>query len=133
MWIKWLEECRTLTELQTRLGLSSKSAALKWAEKHVPLETEFQDRIIKYLNKTFPDAEVWKQANGVYSSLNGLPDVAMLYRGQYYAFEVKRPFVGKVTAIQRITIRRLKKAGGKVYVVIYVSDVEKIIRALNLV
>ena len=65
--------------------------------------------------------------------MNGLPDVAMLYRGQYYAFEVKRPFVGKVTAIQRITIRRLKKAGGKVYVVIYVSDVEKIIRALNLI
>ena len=31
MWIKWLEGCRTLTELQTRLGLSSKSAALKWA------------------------------------------------------------------------------------------------------
>ena len=129
MWIKWLEECRTLTELQTRLGLSSKSAALKWAEKHVPLETEFQDRIIKYLNKTFPDAEVWKQANGVYSSLNGLPDVAMLYRGQYYAFEVKRPFVGKVTAIQRITIRRLKKAGGKVYVVIYVSDVENVAKS----
>lgn len=133
MWIKWLEECRTLTELQRHLGLSSKSAALAWARKNVPLESEYQDRIIKYLEDTFPDAAVWKQANGVYSSKNGLPDVAMLHRGQYYAFEVKRPFLGKVTAIQRITIRRLKRAGGKVYVVIYVSDVKKIIKALGLI
>lgn len=133
MWIKWLEECRSIKELQARLGLSSKSAALAWARKNVPLESEFQDRIIKYLEETFPDAAVWKQSNGIYSSMNGLPDVAMLYRGQYYAFEVKRPFLGKVSAIQRITIRKLKKAGGKVYVAIYVSDVKRIIKALGLI
>lgn len=133
MWIKWLEECRSLKELQARLGLSSKSAALRWAKEYVPLESEFQDRIIKYLEATFPDAAVWKQSNGIYSSMNGLPDVAMLLHGQYYAFEVKRPFLGEVSAIQRVTIRKLKKAGGKIYIAIYVSDVEKIIKALGLI
>lgn len=133
MWVKWLEECRTVEELQTRLGLSSKTSALQWIKENIPPESDFQDRILSYLKKTFPKAMSWKQANGIYSSMNGLPDIAMVLDSKYYAFEVKRPFIGKLSEIQKSTIAKLKKAGAKVYVVTYVSEVEKIIKTLNLI
>lgn len=128
MWDKKYESCKTVKELQTVLGLHSKAATLEWARNNVPLESHFQKKIIAYLRREFPRAVVWKQANGLYSSLNGLPDVAMVKDGQYFAFEVKRPFIGKPTAIQKGTIARLRNAGAVAHIVCYVSEVAQIIK-----
>ena len=123
MQLKDLEQYRTIEELQKALGLSSKAKTIQWVKVHVPKESYFQRKIIEYLRKTYPAAVVWKQNNGEYSSLNGIPDVAMLKDGQYYGFEVKRPYLGKLSKIQDKTMEKLRKAGAKVYEVTYVSDV----------
>lgn len=123
MQLKDLEQYRTIEELQTALGLSSKAKTIQWVKVHVPKESYFQRKIIEYLRRTYPAAVVWKQNNGEYSSMNGIPDVAMLKDGQYYGFEVKRPYLGKLSKIQEKTMGKLSKAGAKVYEVTYVSDV----------
>lgn len=128
MWDKKHEACRTLEELQTVLGLSSKTEALNWARKNVPLESYFQKKIIAFLKRTYPQAVVWKQANGIYSSYNGLPDIAMVKNGQYFAFEVKRPFLGKASEIQKNTITKMRKAGAVAHIVCTTAEVAQIIK-----
>lgn len=131
MQLKDLEKYRTIEELQEALGLSSKAKTTQWARVHVPKESYFQRKIIEYLRKTYPTAVVWKQNNGEYSSMNGIPDVAMVKQGQYFGFEVKRPFIGELTAIQRKTMEKLRKAGAIVHEVIYVSDVKAVMEQHN--
>ncbi|MGN1126492.1 MAG: hypothetical protein ACI4RI_03535 [Ruminococcus sp.] len=131
MQLKDLEQYRTIEELQKALGLSSKAKAIQWVRMHVPKEPYFQKKIIKYLRKTYPTAVVWKQNNGEYSSMNGIPDVGMVKQGQYYGFEVKRPFIGELTSIQKKTMKELQKAGAIVNEVIYVSDVKAVMKHQN--
>ena len=126
MQLKDLEQYRTIEELQKALGLSSKAKTIQWVRLHVPRESYFQKKIIKYLRETYPAAVVWKQNNGEYSSMNGIPDVGMVKQGQYYGFEVKRPFIGELTSIQKKTMKELQKAGAIVNEVIYVSDVKAV-------
>jgi hypothetical protein len=126
---KHYEKYKTVEELQVGLGLSSKAATMDWIKKNVPLESYYQKKIIQYLRRRFPKAVVWKETNGVYCSMNGIPDISMVKDGKYYGFEVKRPFIGKLSAIQEATIAALSSAGAKVYVVTYISDINE---ALNL-
>lgn len=123
-------------------GFKNKTEALKWirknkgkktngeAEKYLrlnlPKESYYQTKIIAYLKKTYPDAFVWKEAAGPYSRA-GIPDVSMVLKGKFYAFEVKRPYVGVTSEIQKKTIRELKKAGATAGVVTFVEDVKKLI------
>jgi len=126
MQLKNLEKYRTIEELQTALGLSSKAKAIKWVRDNVPTEPYFQSKIIKYLKETYPTAVVWKQNNGEYSSMNGIPDIGMVMNGQYFGFEVKRPFTGKLSAIQKKTLEKLQRTGAIVGEVIYISDVKAV-------
>jgi hypothetical protein len=52
----------------------------------------------------------------------------MIKEGQYYGFEVKRPYVGKLSEVQKSTIAKLRASGAKIYVVTYVSEIKE---ALN--
>ena len=52
-------------------------------------------------------------------SRQGIPDICAVVIGRYYGFEVKRPFIGILSKIQEHTIRQIKEAGGKAYVVTY--------------
>ena len=51
----------------------------------------------------------------------------MILDGQFYGFEVKRPEVGRLSRLQEETISEIKKAGGKVAVVSFPADVQRII------
>lgn len=55
----------------------------------------------------------------------GIPDIIVCYRGKFIALEAKRPG-GKLTKLQEKTIKDIRAAGGKVYVVMSVDEVKEI-------
>ena len=107
----------------------TRTQARKEIPKKIPLETVYQDKILKYL-KSLPECiEAWKENKGTYSSKNGTPDItAVMTGGIYYGFEVKRPLVGKLSDLQEQFINKMIAAGGHAYEVITVEDVRKILR-----
>lgn len=107
-------------------GIKTNGEAEKYLRLNLPKESYYQSKIITFLRKTYPDAFVWKEAAGPYSRA-GIPDISMVLKGKFYAFEVKRPFVGVVSEIQAKTIEKLKKAGAVAGVVTFIEDVKKLI------
>ena len=93
----------------------------------VPKEKYFQTKILNYL-KTLPNAMFRKEQSGFGYQVSGLPDICGMSNGGFYGFEVKRPFIGKVSPIQRERIEEIRKAGGVAEVVSYVEEVEKILK-----
>ena len=89
-------------------------------------ESWYQAKIIRFLKSAYPSAFIWKAAAGPYSR-GGIPDICMILDGQFYGFEVKRPEVGRLSRLQEETISEIKKAGGKVAVVSFPADVQRII------
>lgn len=130
--MKNLDEFRTKTEAidyilkESKPGMT-RSEAEKILLQKIPKESYYQSRIIRYLKAKYPLAFVWKAAAGPYS-YNGIPDVCMILDGRYYGFEVKRPFIGKASAMQLQTIDMIRRAGGMAGIVTTVADVEKLIR-----
>lgn len=100
--------------------------AHKWLIDHVPREPKYQEKIMEYLQKQ-PNTFVWKATQGAYSK-SGIPDVCAVIGGRYYGFEIKRPYFGVASEIQKKIIRDIKAAGGKAYIVTYVSEVEEILK-----
>lgn len=93
----------------------------------VPLEKDIQAKIMSYL-KSLPGAFAWKaHAGGIYAT-GGIPDVLCIYKGRFYAFEVKRPG-NKPTDLQRVTIARMSEAGAVAKVVESVDEVKAAIDA----
>lgn len=101
--------------------------AEKYLRQYLPKESYYQDKIIKHIRKLVPSAFVWKAAAGPYSR-QGIPDICAIVNGRYYGFEVKRPFIGALSKIQEETIKQIKAAGGKAYVVTYPDDVTMILQ-----
>lgn len=101
--------------------------AEQYLQKYVPKEQYYQDKIIKHIKQLFPNAFVWKAAAGAYSR-RGIPDVCAVIHGRYYGFEVKRPFLGVISDIQIHTMKQIRRAGGKAYVVSYINEVEKLLQ-----
>ena len=99
----------------------------RYLRKHIPLESYYQDKIIKHIKKLLPSAFVWKAAAGPYSR-GGIPDVCAVIHGKFYGFEVKRPLIGVLSELQKQTIKEIKKAGGKAYVVTYTDEVTRILQ-----
>lgn len=99
----------------------------EFLQTHLPKESTFQAKIIKALKHWAAigaidsDALIWKQSAGVYNR-NGLPDVMMALQGRLFAFEIKRPYIGKTTALQAETIRRLNQAGAVAKIICYPSQ-----------
>lgn len=77
-----------------------------------------------------PNSIIWKNNAGVYNR-NGLPDIMMVSNGLYFAFEVKRPYVGRLSPLQKKAIANINKAGGHAASVCYVSEVKAIITAAD--
>lgn len=128
--MKKLDEFRTKTEAIDYIVSEKKvtrSQAEKILIKDLPKESYYQSKIIRYLKAKYPLSFVWKAAAGPYS-YNGIPDVCMVLEGTYYGFEVKRPFVGRPSAMQMQTIEMIRRAGGIAGLVTTVSDVEQLIR-----
>lgn len=95
--------------------------ARKYMSANIPKESYYQDKIMKRIKELIPTAFVWKAAAGPYSR-QGIPDVCAVIHGRYYGFEVKRPLIGVLSKIQEQTIKQIKAAGGKAYVIVYAKD-----------
>lgn len=95
--------------------------------KKLPKESYYQGKIIKWLTTTFPDAFVWKLAAGPYGR-KGLPDVWAIIDGMVFCFEVKRPYVGVTTPLQKQTINKINSAGGHATVVCWPVECKKFIQ-----
>ena len=87
-------------------------------------ENDIVRAILNYL-KTVPGCFAWKEHGGMYGTA-GIPDIIACIKGNFYAFEVKTP-VGKTTALQDATIRKIRKCGGQAFVVRSVDEVKEIL------
>ena len=107
-------------------GCAARKHAEKYLHEHLPKESYYQDKILKFLNKNYPSSFAWKAAAGAYSR-QGIPDICFIKDGQYYGFEVKRPYIGVLSKIQEQTMKRIREAGGVAAAVCFPEDVQKII------
>ena len=116
------EDFKTKGELVSRLiadqdvPCQTAAEAEKYIREHLPKESYFQKSIMDEIRRLIPSAFVWKAVAGPYGRA-GIPDVCAVIHGRYYGFEVKRPFVGVLSWIQKRTIRQIQAAGGRAYVV----------------
>jgi hypothetical protein len=77
----------------------------------LPKESYYQHKIMECIQKTYPDAFIWKATAAAYSR-KGIPDVCVVLDGIFYGIEVKRPYFGVVSAIQKKTMEQIREAGG---------------------
>lgn len=101
--------------------------AEKYLRDCLPKESYYQRKCIEAIHKTAPGAFVWKAAAGPYGR-GGIPDLCAVINGQFYCFEIKRPFIGALTKIQEQTIAKIRAAGGKAFVVSWPEQVEQILK-----
>lgn len=125
-----LEEFKTKAEIIDKIK-SERGCTAAEAEKHLraimPSESHYQKRCMDAIRKAIPSAFVWKAAAGPYGRA-GIPDICAVIHGKFYGFEVKRPFFGVLSAIQRKTIEEIRQAGGKVFVVSCPTEVREILK-----
>jgi len=88
------------------------------------LEKNITNKILKYL-KSLDGCFCFKMHGGRYSTA-GVPDIICCYKGVFVAFEVKT-VTGRVTELQRATIKNINRAGGVAVVVRSVDEVKRII------
>lgn len=94
-------------------------------EKGIPLESTITKGIHKWLKDR--GYLVFKLSGGAFQAA-GLPDLMVIQKGgKVMFFEVKRPKLGKVSALQKKTLDLLKSFGIVAEVVYSLDDVKKII------
>jgi len=93
-----------------------------------PTESIVTNKIFTYLEKYKKLGEMflWKEHGGMYGTA-GIPDIITIFRGNFIAFEVKRPKGGKVTNLQCRAIEKIRAAGGYAFVVHSVEEVQTIL------
>ena len=91
-------------------------------------ENDIVKAILKYL-KTVPHCFAWKEHGGMYGTA-GIPDIIACINGKFYAFEVKTA-IGKTTALQEATIRKITSCGGYAGIVRSAEDVKRILQDTN--
>lgn len=120
-----LEEMRAHLEESTGRCLTAAQAD-KLLRDTLPKESYFQSAILRWLRETYPAAFVWKVQTGPYAR-QGVPDICAIIDGRFYGFEVKRPYVGRLSRIQQTTMEAIEKAGGRAGVVTWPDDARKLI------
>lgn len=93
-------------------------------------ENDIVKAILKYL-KTVPHCFAWKEHGGMYGTA-GIPDIIACINGKFYAFEVKTA-IGKTTALQDATIRKIKNCGRYAGIVRSVEDVKRVLQDTNVI
>lgn len=92
----------------------------------LPKESFYQEQIIRWLKSNYKTAFVWKAAAGPYSR-QGIPDICAVIGGRFFGFEVKRPYIGRLSKIQEETMHAIRQAGGIVAVVTWPEQCKEII------
>lgn len=133
--IDWWSDHRTKEKVIEYLKSNENTSSLSYTEfikSEVPLEKNFQTRIIKRLNELKKsgnidrNAVIWKNTAGSYSK-SGMPDITMIADGKHYGFEVKRPLLGVPSRLQLKMIEDIEKAGGYAGIVSFEDEVWDII------
>lgn len=133
----FFEQFPTMRDLSDYLATHPETAgttATKFIATNLPKESAFQRDIIRAVRQWVeeksisPSMFLWKHTAGVYQS-NGLPDLMMVCDGRFFAFEVKRPYVGRQTTLQVKTIESINAAGGHAAIVSYPSEVRTLLQA----
>lgn len=91
------------------------------------LESQFQQSLIERLEKTFPGSIVMKNDPGY---IQGIPDLTMLYKNKYFAFECKRSSTEKKRPNQQWYVDHINEMGGNAYF-IHPDNVEEIIHDIQ--
>lgn len=105
----------------------TKADALKFVRVRVAPESRFQRKIMEALRKRAAmeglPCKVWKAAQGPYS-VGGVSDVLAIIGGVFFAVEVKRPFFGEMSELQRKFIEEVNAAGGVAGCCVYPEELE---------
>ena len=89
----------------------------------IPLERTITDEIMAWMKKN----EYWAvKIHGAAYQTAGLPDIVAIDRkGRMVGLEVKRPVIGKVTALQEKTRQNINLGGGYAVVVRSLEDAKQ--------
>lgn len=129
---EFFEQFPTMRDLGAYLKSKPETAnttAVQYIKANLPKESAFQAKIIasvedwKKKRLIDPNTLIWKNTAGVYNR-NGLPDLLMVSGGKFFALEVKRPYLGKLSPLQKKAIVDINLAGGNADAVSYPSEVK---------
>ena len=93
------------------------------------LEKDIASAIKTYLRSLGADVFFWKEHGGPYGT-SGVPDIICCYKGHFLGLEVKRPG-GRLSDLQKRTLRKINDAGGVACKVESVEDVKGLIRRID--
>lgn len=88
------------------------------------MEKEIVSAILRYL-RSLTACFCWKEHGGMYGTA-GVPDIICCIGGRFFAFEVKQP-KGRLTELQRITLSKIRAAGGVAAMVTSVDEVKAVL------
>lgn len=91
-------------------------------------EKSITNAILKYL-RSLDNCFCWKEHGGMYGTA-GIPDIICCLNSRFIGIEVKKPD-GKVSKLQEVTLRKIKKASGIAIVAYSVDDVKAIVDKLK--
>ena len=97
-------------------------------EQQIPLEKVIVNGIMAWIKKQdYPF--VYKTHGSAYQR-TGIPDITLVGRnGRFIGLEVKRPKVGRLTAIQALTLNAINAGGGFAAVVTNLEEAQAAILA----
>ena len=91
------------------------------------MERAITDEIMAWLKK---DGYWAVKIHGAAYQTAGLPDIVAIDRkGRFVGLEVKRPIIGKVTALQERTLQNINLGGGYAVVVRALEDAQRAMAA----
>ena len=91
-------------------------------------ERDIVAAILRLLKKT-PRCFCWKEHGGMYGTA-GIPDIIACVDGRFVAFEVKTE-TGQLSKLQKVTLGRIREAGGRAYMVRSVAEVAGILKEMG--
>lgn len=97
----------------------------------MPLERTITDGIMAWLKTLAPDGWFIKVHGGVFQAA-GIPDIIGVYKGRFVALEVKRPKVGRLSALQAIVLRKMTAARALARVVCSLDEAKAVIKEAGL-
>ena len=97
-------------------------------EAKIPLEKTIVNGIMTWIKvRNYPF--VYKTHGSAYQR-TGIPDITLVgMNGRFIGLEVKRPRLGRLTAIQALTLNAINKAGGYAAVVTSLEEAQAAILA----
>lgn len=72
-------------------------------------EGGFQDSVLEYLNDR---GGYWIKLSASSFQKSGEPDIIGCYKGKFYAFELKKERVSKISKLQIFKLNKIEKNGG---------------------